>query len=177
MIPTDEQLVFNYLKGDEKSLETLIKRYLKPIYSFAFRFIGNRQEAEDITQEIFVKVWQNLKKFDKKKSFKNWIFTIAKNTCLDWQKKKKTLPLFETIKNSISFSIENLEKKEVIFNFQKAVENLSPKYRQILLLRYNDDLTFRQIAEILKESINTLKSRHRRAINLLKKFLSSDTRK
>jgi RNA polymerase sigma-70 factor (ECF subfamily) len=59
---TDEQLIINYLKGDEEALEVLIKRYLKPIYSFTFRFIGSSQEAEDITQEVFVKVWRNFKK-------------------------------------------------------------------------------------------------------------------
>lgn len=167
MTKTDGELITDYLKGNEKSLEVLIKRYLKPIYSFAFQFVGNSQEAEDITQEVFIKMWRNLKKFNKKKNFKTWIFTIAKNTCLDWQKKKKTLPLFESIGNSISFSIGFLEK-----DLQKAIGNLSPKYRQVLLLRYNEDLTFRQIAEILGESVNTVKSRHRRAINLLKKLFS-----
>ncbi len=98
---TDEQLVTNYLKGDEESLEILIKRYLRPIYSFTFRFVGDSEIVEDITQEVFVKVWRNLKKFDKNKKFKTWIFTIAKNACLDWQKKKKTLPLYfaETIRD------------------------------------------------------------------------------
>lgn len=88
---SDEQLVVSYLKGDEKALEILIKRYLKLIYSFAFRFVSNSQEAEDIAQEVFIKMWRNLKKFDKNKKFKSWIFSIAKNTCLDTMKKKKII--------------------------------------------------------------------------------------
>jgi len=71
---SDEQLVINYLKGDEKSLEVLIKRYLKPIYNFAFQFVGNSPEAEDITQEVFVKMWRNLKKFNRQKKIQNLDF-------------------------------------------------------------------------------------------------------
>ena len=87
---SDEQLINNYLKGDEKSLEILIHRYLKPIYNFVYRYVNNKQEAEDVTQEVFVKTWRNLKKFKRNKSFKTWIFSIAKNTAIDSFKKKKT---------------------------------------------------------------------------------------
>ncbi len=161
---TDEQLIIDYLKGDTESLEILIKRYLKPIYSFTFRFVGNSQEVEDITQEVFVKVWRNLKKFDKNKKFKTWIFTIAKNTCLDWQKKKKTLSLYFA---------ETLRDPSPIFNepLDRILERLSPKYRMVLFLRYNDHFTFREIAETLGESIDTIKTRHRRGIAILRKLL------
>ncbi len=152
------------MKGDTESLEILIKRYLKPIYSFTFRFVGNSQEVEDITQEVFVKVWRNLKKFDKNKKFKTWIFTIAKNTCLDWQKKKKTLSLYFA---------ETLRDPSPIFNepLDRILERLSPKYRMVLFLRYNDHFTFREIAETLGESIDTIKTRHRRGIAILRKLL------
>jgi len=155
---TDEQLVTNYLKGDEESLEILIKRYLRPIYSFTFRFVGDSEIVEDITQEVFVKVWRNLKKF------KTWIFTIAKNACLDWQKKKKTLPLYfaETIRDPSPILNEPLDR---------ILERLSPKYRMVLFLRHNDHFTFREIAESLGESIDTIKTRHRRGIAILRKLL------
>jgi len=89
---SDYQLINNYLKGDEESLEILIQRYLKPIYSFVYRYIGNAHETEDITQEVFVRMWRNLRKFDQQKSFKTWIFAIAKNASLDFLKKKKAIP-------------------------------------------------------------------------------------
>jgi len=84
----DSQLIADYLKGDEKSLEILFGRYLKPIYSFVYRFVGEGQEVEDVVQDIFLKVWRNLKKFDRSRSFKTWIFSIAKNTAIDYLKKK-----------------------------------------------------------------------------------------
>jgi len=180
---TDEQLIADYLEGDEKALEALIKRYLKPIYSFVYRFAGDAQVVEDITQEIFVKVWRNLKKFDQSKRFKPWIFTIAKNTCLDWQKKKRAVPFsvldnegelsfVETIKDPTLLPNELLERQDIIATLNKALENLSSKYRMVLFLRYNDHFNFREIAEVLGESINTVKSRHRRALILLKKLLT-----
>jgi len=180
---SDEQLIIRFLKGDEESLEILIKRYLKPIYSFTFRFVGNSQEAEDITQEVFIKVWCNLKRFDKNKKFKTWIFTIAKNACLDWRKKKRAVPFSildnegelsfaETIKDPAPLPSELFERWDIATTLNKALQSLSPKYRMILFLRYNEHFTFREIAELLGESINTIKSRHRRGISLLKKLLT-----
>jgi RNA polymerase sigma-70 factor (ECF subfamily) len=177
----ERQLIENYLKGDEKSLEILVKKYLKPIYNFAYKYAGNSQEAEDIAQETFVKAWKNLKKFDEKRSFGNWIFFIAKNTALDFLKKKKTMQFSDLQKDENSFAEkfvdsspppdEVLEKKSAMRKLTKALNKLLPKYRQVLLLRHNDDLTFREISRRLNEPLNTVKSRHRRALISLKKIL------
>lgn len=198
----DEQLIIDYLAGDEKSLEVLIKRYLKPIYSFVYRYVGNSQEAEDITQETFVKVWKNLKKpapyriysgagFNPKKgNFKTWVFEIAKNTSIDWLRKsgsalggKKTIPFsrFENekgqntlIEKLISPSIklaEAIDNKKLLV---AATEGLSIEDKRILNLRHKDNLNFREIAELLEESINTVKSRYRRALIILKRKLGNN---
>ncbi len=181
---SDEQLITDYLKGDEKALEILIKRYLISIYSFVYRFAGNSQEVEDITQEVFIKVWRNLKKFNQNKSFKTWIFSIAKNTSIDWFKKKKTLPFsnfenkegenafVETLADPAPLPSELLRHIGLSQMLASAIGKLSPKYRMVLFLRYNDHFNFREIAEALDEPLNTIKSRHRRALILLKKFLT-----
>ncbi len=183
-ICTDEQLVTNYLKGDNKSLEILIKRYLKPIYSFVYRFVRNSEEVEDITQEVFVKVWRNLKKFKSKYKFKAWIFTIAKNTCLDWLKKKRTIP-FSALDNkyenfSFAGSIQDpaplpdeiMERTDISQLLTAALDKLSPRYRLVLFLYYNDHFNFREIAELLGKPLNTVKSWHRRALILLRKLIT-----
>jgi RNA polymerase sigma-70 factor (ECF subfamily) len=90
--PIDKKLIQQYLKGDEKSLEVLIAKYLKLIYSFVYKNVGDQASAEDITQESFIKVWKNIKKFDQKKNFKPWLFQIAKNTSIDFLRKKKSIP-------------------------------------------------------------------------------------
>ncbi len=180
---SDQQLIENYFKGDEKSLEILIKRYLKPIYSFIYRYVGNAQEAEDITQETFVKIWRHLKRFDKERSFKTWIFSIAKNASIDFLKKKKAMQfsdlerdentLTERFVDSSPLPSELLEQKDIIGALAKSINKLLPKYRKTLLLRHNDNLTFREISETTGELLNTVKSRYRRALIMLKKFFLS----
>ena len=177
---SDQQLIANYLAGDEQSLELLIRQYLKPIYSFVSRYVGNGQEAEDITQEVFVRVWRNLKKFDQNKSFKTWLFSIAKNASLDFLKKKKAIPFSEfdteeggnritdTLADPSPLPLELLEKAGMARMLNEAMEKLSPQYRMVLFLRYNDHFNFREIAESLNEPLNTVKSRHRRALVMLR---------
>ncbi len=180
---SDEQLIISHLKGDEEALRVLIRRYLKPIYNFAYRYVKDGQEAEDITQETFIKVWKNLKKFDRTKKFKTWIFSIAKNTSFDFLRKKKAIPFskFENEEGENKF-LERLvepallpdelfEKANIKEILNIAMKQLSPKYRMVLFLRHNDHFTFREIADVFGESVNTVKSRHRRALILLKKLL------
>lgn len=189
---SDQQLIADFLAGNEKSLEILIQRYLKPIYGFVYRYVGNAPEAEDITQETFVKVWKNLKKFDRSKSFKTWIFTIAKNTSLDFLKKsqsasggKKIIPFvdfennkgenkfIETLADSSPLPDELLERAYIGKMLEAAINKLFPKYRLVLSLRRNGHFTFNEIAEALGEPLNTVKSRYRRALIMLKKLLSN----
>ncbi len=181
---SDQQLIADYLSGDEQSLELLIRQYLKPIHSFVYRYVGSAPEAEDITQEVFVRVWRNLKKFDQNKSFKTWIFSIAKNASLDYLKKKKAIPFSEfdteeggnritdTLVDPSPLPQELLERAGMAEMLNAAMERLSPRYRMVLFLRYNDHFNFREIAESLGQSLNTVKSQHRRALVILKNLLS-----
>ncbi|MFH1392561.1 MAG: sigma-70 family RNA polymerase sigma factor [bacterium] len=167
MRKSDKQLIANYFTGDEKSLEILISNYLKPIYSFAYRYLNNSQDAEDATQDVFVKVWKNLKKFDENKKFTTWIFQIAKNTCFDFLKRKK--PVLISVFSDFEIPVEPAFLAAAEIN--SSLEQLPLKYRLIIFLRYNDHFNFREIAEILGEPLNTIKSRHRRALAMLKKLL------
>lgn len=85
---SDNELILLAKAGSEQSLETLVKRHLSLVYGTSLRYLGNQDEAEDAVQEVFVKVWRNLKKIDPEKNFKAWVLEIAKNTCLDMLKKK-----------------------------------------------------------------------------------------
>jgi RNA polymerase sigma-70 factor, ECF subfamily len=179
----ESQLISDYLKGDEKALETLIKKFLNPIYSFVYRHIGNAKEAEDITQEIFIKCWKNLKKFDYSKNFKTWIFSIAKNASIDFLRKKKNINFSDlegvdeekewsdNIKDSAPLPDEIFEKKNLAEILHNAINKLPVKYRMVLFLHYNDHFNFREISETLEESINTVKSRHLRGVKMLKGIL------
>jgi len=174
---SDKEIIRQYLKGDEQSLEILIKKYLKPIYSFVYKNIGDTVAAEDVTQEIFIKIWKNLKKFDQKKEFTPWLFQIAKNTSIDYLRKRKTIP-FSKFENEKGQNVltENLSDKSPnlleILNDETTLtmvmQTLSPKDQKIIKLRHSDGLSFKEIANITQESINTIKSRYRRIIINLK---------
>jgi RNA polymerase sigma-70 factor (ECF subfamily) len=173
----DSNLIQQYLKGDGKSLEILVKKYIKLIYGFSYKNVGNSEEAEDITQEVFVKVWKNIKKFDQKKSFKPWIFQIAKNTSIDYLRKKRSVPFsrFENEKGQNVLAeniaakplnlIENFSDKRVL---EEALQALPEKEQKVINLRHRDGMSFREIAEVLGESINTIKSRYRRTLKVLR---------
>jgi RNA polymerase sigma-70 factor (ECF subfamily) len=124
-----------------------------------------------------------LKHFDQNKSFKTWIFTIAKRVCIDFIKKKKTIPLsvfdHEEGENAVINGLtdpsplaeEISERRDLASKISSAMAQLLPKYRTVLSLYYNDRYNFREIAEISDESVNTIKSRHRRGLVLLQKLL------
>lgn len=172
MEKSEKQLIWDYIKGDEKSLEILIKKYLGSIYGFIYKRVGNAQDAEDITQETFVKTWKNLKKFDSKKSFKAWIFSIAKNTCIDFLRRKKALAYLETQKE-IGENDRNLRQIDIVQLLSSATGRLVPEYQAVLSYYHRDGLNFREISEKTGDSINTVKSRYRRAIIKLRKGIGN----
>jgi len=181
---TDEQLIKLAVKKDKNALETLVARYLKAVYGFTYQYARNREDAEDITQEIFIKVWKNLNKFKDNKKFRPWLYEIAKNTSLDFLKKKNPIPfsyldsaagdnsekLDNIIKNTVAAPVVMIEQSFLINKLSLAIKILSPKYAEIISLYHKQELNFREIAEINGESINTVKSRYRRALLLVKKL-------
>ena len=140
--------------------------------------------AEDAVQEVFIKVWRKIKKYDKKYKFKNWLYVIAKNTCLDYLKKNKVVNFsdlnladdnlfFEKlIKETLASPQAELEIAQAADLINGAIAKLPEKYKATIKLHYQGGYKFREIAAILKESIETVKSRNRRALKYLKKILS-----
>lgn len=182
---SDEQLAERYLQGDREALNFLIKRYLLPIFNYALSLTKNYDAADDIAQEVFVKVWKKIKKFDHKYKFKAWLYVIAKNTCLDYFKKNKDLVfssldnqddglLFERLIAEAAISPQELLSVSQDNDMVKAaVDQLPDKYQQTVRMHYFQGYKFREIAGLLKESIETVKSRNRRGLQYLKKIIGS----
>lgn len=101
----DQQIIVDCLNGDEEAIALLVNRHLKAVFNFTYRLIGKPEDAEDIAQDTFLKMWRNLKKYRHSENFKTWLFTIARNTAIDWLRKKK----------SIVFSDFNDDDEENIF--------------------------------------------------------------
>jgi RNA polymerase sigma-70 factor, ECF subfamily len=162
----------------------LIKKYLNYVYNFIFQIVKNQPDAEDLTQETFVKVWKKINKYKPEYKFKTWLFSIAKNTALDFIKKKRVITFSEldnlekeyifsdSIEDKSDSPLENLEKQADLNILDKAINELSPAYKTTLDLHYREGLKFREIADLLKESIDTIKTRNRRALQYMKKILT-----
>jgi len=182
-ILSENIIIKRILSGDEAAFAEIVKIYLQPIYNFVYRFVNDRDTADDITQETFVKAWKNLQRFDKNKNFKTWLFTIAKNTTFDWLKRKKEIP-FSSFKNDEGESwLENissdeilpdeiLERENIAEELEEILSKLPPHYRAVLFLRYKENFSLHEIAEILGEPYNTIKSRHQRGLGKLKEMLT-----
>jgi RNA polymerase sigma-70 factor (ECF subfamily) len=179
-IPNENRIIENILSGDEDAFAEIVKIYLNQIYNFVLRLAGDRDATDDLTQETFMKAWKNLNKFNQNKNFRTWIFTIAKNTAFDWLKKKKEIPFstftdeegeswLENISSDEILPDEILERSDLAEEFEEILSKLPPHYRAILLLHYKEDFSLHEIAEILGEPYNTIKSRHQRGLVMLKK--------
>ncbi len=165
--------------------EEIITEYLKLVYNFVYRFVGDQAMAEDITQETFVKVWKNLKKFNQKQNFKTWIFTVARNTAIDWLRKKRNITFSELDRNleegKISFeeNIVNLEplpdevfeKKELVQKLEKILSQIHPDFREIIILHHTEEMTFEEVARIVGKPVNTVKSQYRRALHQIRNLI------
>lgn len=182
----DAHLAAAFIGGDGESFAALMDRHMPMVYKFAYRYAGNADATNDIVQDVFIKVWKNIKKFDQEKNFKTWLLTITKNTALDFIKKKKAVPFSRIEEGETDLDAfiapyvegpdlpdELLSRKQTKAELERILQDLNPSYRTVLLLRYMEHLKFREIANELQEPIDTIKSKHRRALIQLRKVLQS----
>ena len=179
----DDQLISEYLEGDEKALSFLVDRHLKDLYNFAYRLTGNSQAAEDVTQESFIKAWKYIHRYRQGSSFQTWLFTITRNTAIDWLRQRKEIAfstfenqegenmLVQTLIDTELLPDELLAQAEDTAFVQSLLTQIDPRYRYVLALRYSSNLTFAEIGKILSRPLHTVKSQHRRALASLKRLL------
>lgn len=176
---TEAELIKLYLNGDESTLDELIKRHLNLVYNFIYRLTGDELASTDLTQDTFIKVWRNLAKFQTDKNFKTWLMTIARRTSIDWLRQRRPLVFSKLNLESkagdpaADFGAELPDPKpwpEEIFaqgelkdRLEKSLAGLSLADRSLLLLHLTDGFSLAEIAEILGQSPNTVKSQYRRA--------------
>jgi len=172
LIPSDTELIQGFLGGDVQSFNRLAMKWQKKLFSFAFRYTGNEEEAKDVCQKALIKAYKNLKSLKKLESFSSWIYQVTVNLCKDEMKKRKTKNHFsineenddtdnvqaELIANDIS-QIENVEKKDLSEIIRLAMSSLPEEQRVVIVMKEYQGLKFAEIAEILNCSINTIKSR------------------
>ncbi len=182
---SDEELAIACSSGNDAALAVLIDRYMPSVYNYARRMCGNDTEAQDIAQDALVKVWINIKKFNNERaSFKTWLWRIVRNTTFDSLRKhahahtpfsnfdtEEGNTIIDTASDELPMQDELFAQAEDAEMLEKALQKLSPPARDMLLLRYKESMTFEEIGATLGEPTNTVKSRHRRALESLRKLI------
>lgn len=179
---SDESLAIQSLGGDISAFEELVDRYKKPVFSIVYRMIGQYQEAEDITQDVFVNVYQKLYQFDSNKKFAPWIYRIATNASISaLRRRKKVINLdfdeaygkaYEDYYTANSGNPQLVFEREELKNFiNEAIDELPESYRAVVVLRYQMDLNNQEIAEILGVSKENIEVKVHRARKALRKIV------
>jgi len=175
----DKLLVEKFQQGDNNALDELMKKYQDNIYRQCYHFTHEVGDALDITQEIFIRIFQSLGNFKAQSSFYTWLFRIVHNTCVDYTRHKKAYLDAESIYsedalNKISqFSPSQLtETKELEDEIAKAMDMLSSRTRSAIILRYYEGLDYKSISEILGCRIGVVKANLSKGMRMLKNVLS-----
>jgi RNA polymerase sigma factor (sigma-70 family) len=178
----DSVLVNNYINGHEKSLEILIIRHKQRIFSFILSKVSDREVAEDIFQDTFIKVINTLKRgaYNEEGKFLPWVMRISHNLIIDHFRRNKRLPKFNNTDDFDIFdvlsdemlSIENqIIKSQILEDVRNLIEELPEDQKEVLLMRMYRDMSFKEIAENTDVSINTALGRMRYALINLRKLI------
>lgn len=176
----DNTLIDRFLEGDTTAFNILVEKYKRKIYLVAYRLLGNHEDASDITQDVIIKMYKELKNFRRESSIYTWIYRIVTNLSLNELKKRKIRKyfdfeeveewLFKDDKQSpeLSYRENELSKK-----VQEAIDKLPEKQKTVFTLRYYEGLSYEEISEVLGTSIGALKANYFHAINKLQKELKN----
>ncbi|MBD3223970.1 MAG: sigma-70 family RNA polymerase sigma factor [Caldithrix sp.] len=179
---SDEQLIARFQKGDNYAFDLLVKRYKDPLMNFIFRFLGDKNEAEDIVQETFLRLYKNKHYYKEIAKFSTWIYTIASNlakTELRKRKRRKFFSIHQFMQTEKDYDIPDdsfspdQQANTVITDklIQQAIDKLSPKFKQVIILRDIQEFSYEEIAEVVDIPLGTVKSRVNRARLKLQEYL------
>ena len=177
---TDHELVARARKGSEAAYRELLGRYQRPVFSLVYRMVRDREQAEDLAQETFVKVFNHIERYDPKYKFSSWIFKIATNLTIDALRKKepqtvsidgsrhaRTDEEMEATRITVASEEQNpeeeLESRELGSEIERAIGGLRPEYRTAVVLRHVEGRAYEEIAEIMGVPLGTVKTYIHRA--------------
>jgi RNA polymerase sigma-70 factor (ECF subfamily) len=185
----DEVLMQSYQRGDARAFEILVQRHQGPVFNFILRYVGEPAAAEDVLQEVFLRVVKGAGSFERRAKFTTWLYTIARNLCIDAQRKARyrkatsldaptdeeadSPTLGQTVADrgaSVEDSAFDAQARAVLV---RAITALSEEQREVFMLREYAGLPFQEIASIVGCPENTVKSRMRYALEHLRKILEA----
>ena len=183
--PTDEALVRSILSGDRDRFEVLVERYQTRLVNYLYRMVRNLEEAHDLTQEVFIRVYQALDRYDSQYRFSTWLFRVAQNAAIDVIRKRRIqlVPLTrradEGSESTVDLelpdgqpsALETLQGRELDASIRSAIDALPWEYRELILLRHYGELAYEEIAEAKGMPLGTVKNKLFRARQMLKQQL------
>lgn len=183
---SDEELMLGYADGDARAFEVLLRRHEKPVFNFIYRSVGRKDIAEELLQDVFLRVIRNASSYQQSAKFTTWLYTIARNICIDRSRKKggKELSLdqpvgdddkstfLDHVVDGSSQMATDYDRDVFRQRLEQALAKLPDEQREVFVMREISDLKFREIAEILDIPVPTVKSRMRYALEALRGHLS-----
>lgn len=177
---TDNQIIERVRRGETNLFNELVLRYQNKIFAYIYKIVNHKEEAEDIVQETFIKVYKNLNSFDADKKFSSWLYRISHNETINYLKKNKKVNVLYYEDNSYLLNLLKTEKnliKELIIEeddqkLKTALKKLPLKYKEVIVLKYLEDKSYEEIAQILHKPIATVGTLINRAKSQLKKILN-----
>jgi RNA polymerase sigma-70 factor (ECF subfamily) len=180
----DEDLMVRYQRGEVRAFEILLGRHRKSVFNFILRYVGDKETAEDLLQETFMRVIKGAEAYKRQAKFTTWLYTIARNLCVDQTRRRKhrrhasldapmasdadSGTLLDVIPGSEMASDRKTVNKQLYTRLQGAIAALGDEQREVFLMREFLDMPFKQIAEVVGVPENTVKSRMRYALEKLR---------
>jgi RNA polymerase sigma factor (sigma-70 family) len=179
---SDQELIQHYLEGNERAFEELLNRHRSKIYTSIYLFVKEQSLAEDIFQEVFIKIINTLRsgKYNHEGKFVQWAMRIAYNMCVDQFRRKKRRPQVAPTESFDIFDVlhvseENMEtsmiKSQTHERIRHLVDSLPPEQREVVILRHYADMSFKEISQLTRVSINTALGRMRYALINIRKMV------
>lgn len=184
--PTDQELVRNYLRGDPEAFDRLYDRHHRAVYWLVRQYFPQRERAEEIFQEIFMKILEKLDRYQAEGSFRAWAYTLSRNHCIDrlryHARRKETpesaladretsTPYLEQIAGGDPDQENRAYENELALHLQEALEKLPDEQRETFILKESGGMSFEEISRLTGVSVNTAKSRMRYALLQLRRTL------
>jgi RNA polymerase sigma-70 factor (ECF subfamily) len=176
---SDVDLIAGTIAGGEDNFEELVRRYQRPIVGYVFRMLGDYESALDVTQEVFIKVYNSLERYSSEYKFSTWIYRIAHNAAIDHMRRNSVTPQsLETesadgtyqlqIESSDPTPEQDRERSEWRTQIDSVVKCLPTAYRDLILLRHSQDMSYDEIAEVTGLPLGTVKNRLFRAREMMR---------
>ena len=178
----DQQLIHQYLDGDQRAFEELLNRHQQKIYTSIYLFVKDQSLAEDIFQEVFIKIIDTLRKgkYNHEGKFSQWAMRISYNLCVDYFRRNKRRPqvqpteefdIFDVLKVTEDNAEQRIIRSQTHEKVRRLVDMLPPEQREVVILRHYADMSFKEIASLTRVSINTALGRMRYALINIRKMI------